>query len=176
MPVVEESLLVGLTIGERPADRFEQWTALEDDAGRTVDIAQAFYAFSKPFPTEDESRHLAAGRIPLVSWNGTNTEAIVAGDHDELIRERAVALRDLGDRILLRWFWEMDGNNKADMAISPDAYVAAWMYLREIFAGVGAINVEWVWCPNAWAWEVGSPEPFYPGDANVDWICADGYN
>jgi beta-mannanase len=40
-------------------------------------------------------------------------------------------------------------------------------------------NVTWVWCPNHRSipqepWN--APENYYPGDAYVDWTCADGYN
>jgi len=38
--------------------------------------------------------------------------------------------------------------------------------------------VAWVWCPNAWAFDVSTANgaQWYPGDDSVDWICADGYN
>src|SRR5947208_885142 len=45
-----------------------------------------------------------------------------------------------------------------------------------IFRNQGADNVRWVWCPNAWAFNDGTAQQFYPGDDFVDWTCADGYN
>ena len=64
-------------------------------------------------------------------------------------------------------------------ATAPQQFVATWRYLRDRFARAGATNVTWVWCPNhesvpnaAW----NAPENYYPGDASVDWTCADGYN
>jgi beta-mannanase len=40
------------------------------------------------------------------------------------------------------------------------------------------MNVQFVWCPNYWvtAWGDPSGEPYYPGDAYVDWVALDGYN
>ena len=34
----------------------------------------------------------------------------------------------------------------------------------------------WVWCPNASAFGTGEAQTYYPGDDQVDWVCADGYN
>ncbi len=50
--------------------------------------------------------------------------------------------------------------------------------MHEIFAQRGATNVVWVWSPTAWSFVTRSPWPpdYYPGDAYVDWVAADGYN
>jgi len=114
----------------------------------------------------------------MISWNGKNvtTEDIAGGRYDDLITQRARATKALGQPVLIRWFWEMDGNKKAEFAGTPDEYIAAWRHIVTTFRSVGAANVSWVWCPNASAFNDGSAQSFYPGDEFVDWTCADGYN
>jgi hypothetical protein len=151
---------------------------LEQRLGRTLDINHNFYPWDTPFPTDAERWDLEAGRIPLISWNGRDvtTAAIAAGHHDSLIRRRAHDTRALGRPVLIRWFWEMDGNKKAEFAGAPGDYVAAWRRIVTLFRTEGADNVDWVWCPNASAFNDGEAQKFYPGDDFVDWTCADGYN
>ncbi|MBP7929374.1 MAG: hypothetical protein KAZ88_10570 [Acidimicrobiia bacterium] len=173
-------LLFGLWV--RPADDTGQdseraaWADREAKAGRTLDIGHSFYAWDKVFPTWREEFHRDAGRIPLISWNGTFTDTITDGGQDAVISARARGIKELGTRVMLRWFWEMDGAGKADWAGSPDDYIAAWRHIHDIFEQEGATNVEWVWCPNAWQWNNADNPKWYPGDEYVDWVCADGYN
>jgi hypothetical protein len=152
--------------------------ALEQAIGRTLDINHNFYGWEESFPSEVERWDLQLGRIPMISWNGkgVTTSTITAGRYDQLIRQRARATRALGRPVLIRWFWEMDGNKKAEFAESPEQYVAAWQRIVGIFRAEGADNVSWVWCPNASAFNDGAAQKFYPGDDFVDWTCADGYN
>ncbi len=148
----------------------------EAEIGRRFDTVNHFYPFFADFPTWKETWDIQLGRIPMISWNGTNTAAIARGDHDALILDRANGVRDLGVDVFMRWFWEMDGGESAAIAISPSNYIAAWNRIRDIFTFVGATNAVWVWCPTSWGFEQGHALPWYPGDSKVDWICADGYN
>jgi glycosyl hydrolase family 26 len=152
----------------------------ERDLGRRLAIDHHFYPWEKAFPTERERADLRDGRIPMISWNGkTLNLAIGLGQHDELIRSRARAVKALGGKVLIRWMWEMDGRQKAEHTTHPALYIAAWRHIHDVFADEGATNVQWVWCPNATAFrtedERNAPA-YYPGDDYVDWICADGYN
>jgi hypothetical protein len=151
---------------------------LERAMGRSLDIHHNFYTWDEAFPTDVERSDLQAGRIPMISWNGrgVTTRAIAAGRYDDLIAQRARDTKALGQPVLIRWFWEMDGRKKAEWAGTPDQYVAAWQHIVGIFRQEGADNVRWVWCPNASAFNDGEAQTFYPGPDFVDWTCADGYN
>jgi beta-mannanase len=151
---------------------------LEQRIGRTLDIDHNFYTWDEPFPTETERWDLQAGRIPMISWNGrgVTTDQIAAGQYDDLVKQRARATKALGKPVLIRWFWEMDGNKKSAFAGTPAEYKAAWQHIVAAFRHEGADNVSWVWCPNASAFNDGEAQTFYPGDDFVDWTCADGYN
>ncbi|MEZ5281900.1 MAG: hypothetical protein R2770_15685 [Acidimicrobiales bacterium] len=169
--------LLGMSTGLTRAERQPRWAELEELAGRTYDIGHVFHSWDTPIPTEDDLMHLADGRVLMISWNGTDTREIAAGAHDDWIRSQAQAVRDLGEPVMLRWLWEMDGQRRRDWVHSGADYVAAWNHVRDLFATVGADNAEFVWCPNeALFWNGGDPMPWYPGDDQVDWLCADGYN
>jgi hypothetical protein len=150
---------------------------LEAQLGRTIDINHNFYTWDEEFPTESERWDLKSGRLPLISWNGKDVASseIAAGDQDRLIVGRALGVKALGQPVLIRWFWEMDGKKRI-WAGTPADYIAAWRHIVDVFRARGATNVEWVWCPNASAFSDGEAQVFYPGDDYVDWICADGYN
>jgi hypothetical protein len=112
----------------------------------------------------------------LLSWAGTDTRVIQSGRYDNLIRQRARAVKALGKPIFLRWRWEMDRPNLQASIWTPPDFIAAWRHVRTIFTEEKATNVSWVWCPTA----AGFSNPdraaaYYPGDSDVDWLCADVY-
>jgi endoglucanase len=149
----------------------------ERDLGRRLAIDHHFYPWDKEFPTAREQGDLEAGRVPMISWNGTLNLGIDLGLQDDLIKTRAAAVKALPGKVMIRWMWEMDGRRKANDSGHPALYVAAWRHIHDVFAAEGATNVQWVWCPNATAFNDGGNAPsFYPGDEYVDWICSDGYN
>src|SRR5260370_40588622 len=70
---------------------------------------------------------------------------------------------------------EMDRPNVQWAVHGPQNYIKAWDHIRTIFTQVGATNVGWVWCPTGYGFSVGRAQAFYPGNAEVDWVCADVY-
>jgi hypothetical protein len=149
---------------------------LEGDMGRVLDISNHYYSWGAPFPGWRERWDISKGRLPMISWDGTYTWKIVNGSQDDLIKQRADAVKALGHKVFLRFFWEMDGSKKADQVGSPSDFIAAWRRIHGFFQRRGVNNAVWVWCPNAWGFETGEAPKYYPGDVVVDWICADGYN
>jgi hypothetical protein len=143
--------------------------------GRPLTIAHVFHGWDDPFPDVVDLTFVYERRLLLLSWSGVDTREIAQGLYDPLIRTRARAVRDLGVPILLRFRWEMDRPNLRDTVGSPADYVAAWRHIRAIFAEVGATNAGWVWCPLATGFADGRAQRYYPGDDQVDWICADAY-
>ncbi|MBI2864677.1 MAG: beta-mannanase [Chloroflexi bacterium] len=133
------------------------------------------------------------GSTPLVSWEpwdwtngGPNQPAysnasIIAGNWDGFITSYAQSVKSFGRPVYLRFAHEMNVPSRYPWAAgvngnTPQSYVAAWRRVHDIFAGVGANNVQWVWSPNV---KYAGTTPFanvYPGDAYVDWLALDGYN
>lgn len=157
------------------AGREQALTDFEESIGTNLGLVHDFHTWQDPFPSEFDRHIVDSGANLLLSWAGTDTREIAAGRHDEMVRQRARALRALGEPVLLRWRWEMDRPNLASEVIGPAEYVAAWKHLRSLFAEEGADNVGWVWCPLAGGFENGTAPAYYPGDNQVDWICADVY-
>jgi hypothetical protein len=177
----DDGALVGMFVNPPDGDWTKdgvkrRWNKVENAADRKLDIGHLFEPWGSSFPGWEEQWHVDNGRTPMVSWAHTYTSDIVAGKHDAHIRARADEVKKFGEPILIRWFWEMDGNNKGKYAENPETYIKAWRRIVTTFRNRGADNAQFVWCPNAWAFTKGNAAKWYPGDGYVDWLCADGYN
>jgi len=112
----------------------------------------------------------------MISWAPTSSAAIDQGSQDAWIRSEADAVRAFGAPLFIRWFGEMEAPGNSPNAGTPAQFVAAWQRIYSIFQQEHATNAMWVWCPDASAFASGVAQSFYPGDAYVDWLCADAYN
>jgi hypothetical protein len=150
--------------------------SFERDVGHPVDLVHDYDQWAKPFPTATDKYFADSGKVLLLTWGGSpDTRAIIAGRDDAMIRARARAVKRLGRPILMEFRHEMDRPNLQWTIHGPADYIAAWDHVRAIFSAVGATNVSWVWCPTGYGFEVGRAQAFYPGNNEVDWVCADVY-
>jgi hypothetical protein len=149
--------------------------AWEAALGRRLDIVHTYKRLDEPFFT-DSDVELGQRATLMMSWAGGDSRSVLAGRHDDLIRERARRLREYGKPVLLRYRWEMDRPNLAASVWSPEDYIAAWRHVRSLFDAEGVRNVSWVWCPTVEGFERGNAPAFYPGDEYVDWTCVDVYS
>ncbi|SCG54430.1 Glycosyl hydrolase family 26 [Micromonospora humi] len=160
-----------------PAGRATAFEAFDQAAGGKLTVAHMFHEWNKPFPGDTQTAFNAMGKLQMISWSGTDTRSTVSGVYDPLIRQRAENVKAFGIPVLLRYRWEMDRPNLRASVHSPEDYIAAWKHIRAIFTEVGATNAAWVWCPHADGFA--NPErdaaAYYPGDDQVDWLCADVY-
>ena len=152
-------------------------TNRERDMGRKYDVTNWYYRFDEAFPSKRETWNAAEGRHSMVSWKAGYSSTINSGGADPIIRARADAVKALGKQTFIRYGWEMDSPHiNGQYAGSPAEFVSAWKRIVNTFRSRGATNAVFVWCPTAWGFNTGRALPYYPGDAYVDWICADGYN
>jgi hypothetical protein len=160
-----------------PEGRAAAFAGFEDQLGAQLPIAHNFQDWSDEFPGAQEKALLAKSDVLMISWSGTDTRSIVQGSYDANIRHRAQAIKDSGLQVLLRFRWEMDRPNLAASVHSPEDYVAAWKHVRRIFSEVGATNAGWVWCPHVTGFVESerNAAAYYPGDDQVEWMCADVY-
>jgi hypothetical protein len=159
-----------------PQGRIDAVTAFEKATGRQLDIVQTYHPWDDEFPDATDKWAVDNGRMLLLSWAGTDTRVIQSGRYDNLIRERARAVKALGKPIFLRWRWEMDRPNLQASIWTSQDFIAAWRHVRAIFTEEKATNVSWVWCPTAAGFsDSDRAAPYYPGDSDVDWLCADVY-
>lgn len=152
--------------GMAPVAGFEQ------RLGRQLDIVQSYRGWKSDFPGDLEKSVADGNRYLLLTWGGADTREIVKGEHDDLIARRARAIKALGKPVFLRWSRDMDKGSLNKRVHSPADFIAAWKHLREIFKREKVDNVAWVWCPTARGFG-GGAGGYYPGDDQVDWICAD---
>jgi beta-mannanase len=150
-------------------------TDFERGLGRSLDIVQTFHTWKSKFPDGTDTAVANSNRYLLLTWSGTDTKEIVRGAQDDLIRQRARAVKALGKPVFLRWQRDMDKSSLRTKVHSAADYVAAWKHIRTIFAAEKVANVAWVWCPTAGAFTSGEAGSYYPGDDQVDWVCADVY-
>jgi hypothetical protein len=152
--------------GMAPVAGFEQ------RLGRQLDIVQSYRGWKSDFPGDLEKSVADGNRYLLLTWGGADTQEIVRGEHDALIARRARAIKALGKPVFVRWSRDMDKAALGKRVHSPADFIAAWKHLREVFRREKVDNVAWVWCPTARGFG-GNAGDYYPGDDQVDWICAD---
>jgi hypothetical protein len=155
----------------------EAFRSFEHALGHPLQIVHLYHPWGTTFPSYADRYFVRSGKILLLTWGGSpNTEAIAEGRDDAMIRARAKALKALHRPVMLEFRHEMDRPNLQWTIHGPAAYIAAWDHVRRIFREVGATNVSWVWCPTGYGFQVGRAQAFYPGNNEVDWVCADVYS
>ena len=150
--------------------------AFERTIGRKLAINNVYAPWTGPMPLATARWDLARGTIPMITWARARAGQIAAGADDTMIRGVARQLKALRAPVLLRWFGEMDLVQNRAYTGTPATFVAAWRRIHHIFKRAGAANVRWVWCPNGESYARHTAQAYYPGNAYVDWVCADGYN
>jgi hypothetical protein len=155
--------------------RIQAVDQFERRIGRRLDIVNTYRPFTEEFFTPSDKHFMSDGSVLMLSWAGADTRAITLGRHDDLIRERARTVAELGRPLMVRFRWEMDRPNLRASMWSGQDFVASWKHVRAIFQEEGATNVSWVWCPTAEGFGTGEAQKFYPGDDQVDWLCVDVY-
>jgi len=164
-------------VGYTPDAQIAAVQSFQRSIGAQIDLVHTYHPWDDPFPDAADRYFLGAGKVLLLTWGGTaDTRSIVAGRYDALIRARAIAIKRLGRPILLEYRHEMDRPNLQWAVHGPKNFIAAWDHIRAIFNQVGAHNVGWVWCPTGWGFQHGRSQTFYPGNDEVDWVCADVYS
>jgi hypothetical protein len=156
--------------------------ALEKSIGRKLAIDHHYHKWNA-LTLREEAQDLAAGRKPLVSWPsgawpaGVDAKAITSGSQDAIIKAAADSFKALGRPVFLRFAYEMDQDSKSGRYIGePADVIPAWRYVHDIFVRRGATNVIWVWCAVSHNFANGRAQSYYPGNAYVDWIAADGWS
>jgi hypothetical protein len=151
--------------------------SFQAQAGHPLRLVHVYSQWQKPFPDALDQYVVDHGKVLLLTWGGSpDTKAIIAGRDNALIRARAEQLKALRRPILLEFRHEMDRPNLQWTIHGPADYIAAWDHIRKIFTSVGATNVSWVWCPTGYGFQLGRAQAFYPGNSEVDWVCADVYS
>lgn len=177
-----------------PAQMAASVIALEKDLGHSLAIITHYYSANSTIESDELAADAKNGRIPIITLtSGGDADATLAGERDEMFRERAREFKKFGKPIFLRYFTAMNrpginGRHDKDLGYvvgaSPETdalraakYVKLWRYVYDIFKSEGATNVAWVWSvgDEKSKWD-DFAKPYYPGNDYVDWIGLNGYN
>ena len=199
-------VLFGVYAGAPSSKNLPGIARFEGDAGKSVSIIHMFQSWEGPpvgldspgpeFQPGALSLIRKHGSIPLVTWKpwqsrgggsaqNANQPAfalrrIIDGDYDAYIARYAKAAKAWGHPFFLRFAQEMNGNwfpwSEQVNGNRKGEYVLAWRHVHDIFIMYGATNVTWVWTPSQTIGKFSELRAYYPGDAYVDWVGADGFN
>ncbi|MES9519192.1 glycoside hydrolase family 26 protein [Streptomyces capoamus] len=148
--------------------------------GKQPNLVEYYAGWGDGFDATGVRNAWAEGALTLMSWEPFDTPVgdIAAGRSDRYIKEYATAVRRLNLPVVIDFADEFNGHWEkwGTDHVTPAQYVAAWRHIHQTFVDAGATNVIWAWSPN-----IVNPvrnvklEPYYPGDAYVDWIGLIGY-
>jgi hypothetical protein len=162
------------------ADRRAAVTSFESLIGRPLAMERVYYRWDEPWPTADDDWTRDAGRIPFISWNTRLANGswvpwtdIAAGRYDDVLHERAAALKAFGSPVVFSFNHEPENDPAAG---SADDFVSAYQHIHDVFETDGVTNVTYAWTMMAWSFRSGNAAAYYPGDDVVDVVAADGYN
>lgn len=151
---------------------------VETQIGRRFAVDHQYYPWDAPIPTPYEAWTASRGRIPFINWKFPSPWSSVAeGSWDAWIVSRADAFVAFGTPVYLTMHHEPE-NDTANFG-TPAEYIAAYRRVVEIFRSRGVTNVGFTWTMMAWSFNDRSGvdiDDWYPGDDDVDFVAADGYN
>jgi hypothetical protein len=172
-----DGALFGAAVANGPKEApYQPVSDLEAKLGRHLAIDRYDRPFGSIFPDGREQWDIAANRIPMVSWGPVATGEVNRGSWDSQIRLRARAVRNLGQPVMISWFADAADAHNSAVAVDATQYGTAWRRIHKIFSDEQVSNAVWVWCADAADFGGPTADTWYPGDDQVDWTCADGYN
>jgi hypothetical protein len=161
---------------------------LESKLGRKLALVRVYDRWDQAFPTADDSWLAGSGHPMVLSvkarrMDGTYISfADIAAARDTTsplyadIVGWAQRVKGLGVHVYFSFNPEPDSSASTPSGGAAD-YVAAWQNVVSIFRDQGATNAEFFWNVTAFNLQSGrTAAGYYPGDAWVDDIGADGYN
>ena len=155
-------------------------TRFARSVGMKPNIIGQYVAWNTPFTAQSVTRAWSYGALSYLAWEpfGVSVQSIAQGHSDAYITQFAQAVRALNLPIALSFGHEMNGSwyPWGTTQTTPAEFVTAWHRIHDLFVRAGATNVIWVWNPNdIYPVPQVQLQPYYPGNAYVDWIGITGY-
>jgi plastocyanin len=166
-------------------DRREALTNFEALVGRQMAIERVYDNWEEAWPTADDLWSRDQGRILYYSWNASRGDGsgcsdwadIAAGVYDTEVDAKAAAVKDFAAPLFFAFHHEpMTGAPGGGTCGTPEEFIAAWQHVVTRFEAAGVTNVTWAWTVTAQSFLRDNAINYYPGNAWVDVIAADGYN
>ncbi|MFD0328582.1 glycoside hydrolase family 26 protein [Streptacidiphilus monticola] len=160
--------------------KYQTVQAFADEIGRAPDVREYYQSWGDEFDAEGNAFLWQHGQLPMLAWvPGTTPLAdIASGKEDAYIAAFARQVADYRGPLVLSFAGEFNGpwNPWGPGHAKPAHFVRAWRRVHSAFRKAGAANVIWTWTPHVV--DTGTRaaiEPYFPGDAYVDWIGLIGY-
>jgi len=186
--------LPGVMFGVRAKPRWDQnqqqaITALEEIVGRRFDADRIYKRWDHVFPIRYAEWTRDLGRTvflsvrartthgTIITWKSIADADVGSPLHKDMVRW-GNALKTFGKPIYVTFHHEPDGINSRGNG-TPGDFIRAWRRFHRVVQRQGATNVIWLWTLTAATFGIDgyrSPDHWYPGDAYVNHIGADGYN
>lgn len=188
MPV--DALIFGARAKPRDGQTQEQaMLALEDVLGRRMDADRVFKRWDQLFPAAYDRWTRDMGRTVFLSIrarrvNGDRIRWAAIADAkpgSALFKEMiawATNIKKFGAPVYVIFHHEPEFEIGAANGSSGD-FVRAWRRLHTLFKNQGVTNASWLWTLTAQSFDPTTGPAanlWYPGDAYVDYVGADGYN
>lgn len=175
-----ERLCFGVSVEGGPlAD--DQLRAVGTAAGEFPGIVLWFEDFHAEPPVAGIDSTSRSGALPIVTWEpwSATLGSLADGDHDDHLIHWADEFSVCGLPTYLRFAHEFNGDWypwTPAQGGTPGQFRAAWRHIHDVFDEHDAIDVRWLWCPNAVSTHDAPLAEWYPGDDYVDALALDGYN
>lgn len=162
---------------------------IEGQIGRSLAVVRVFRRWDSAFPTDYDlwlrnSGHtlflsVAAQRLSgkLIPWSFIASAQPSWKIYQDMVRW-ADRIKAFGATVYFLFDPEPETSNGNVMG-QPSDFVDAWRKIVSVFQDDGVTNVRWVWDLTAYTFgrtDALNADAWYPGDAYVDGIGADGYN
>ena len=164
---------------------WEEIQAFNRIAGRTHPIIMYYGDLTSAFTDYllNQLRYkLDPTPVPLVTMDPSSDvelKDIADGVYDAELKRNAGVAKRFGQPMMVIFAHEFNGSYTPYYG-DPQAYIAAWRHIHDLFAREGARNIQWVWSPNYKSNRPNDPVSdynlYYPGDSYVDWIGVSGFN
>jgi hypothetical protein len=151
-------------------------SSLQNSLGVNLGIVHVYAPLGTSINTPSNLHFIAEHKTLLISLAGGDTIKTREGRLEQAIVTAAQQVAALKVPVLFEYRWEMDRPNLQSTMHSGADYIAAWDRVRSVFTAQHVTNAEFVWCPQHQGFASGVAPSSYPGDNEVDWVCADVYS
>jgi hypothetical protein len=164
-------------------------TEFETQLGRPLTMVRVYYLWDQPFPDSHINWLRSTGHHLFLSvkakrTNGQNILWRSIADaqpgsalHNDMV-SWATKVKNLGAKTYFIFHHEPEAAANTVNGVAAD-YIAAWRKVISVFRAQNVTNAEYVWTLTSHAFRVNDRRAarlWFPGDAYIDGIGADGYN
>jgi hypothetical protein len=152
----------------------------EQAMGITANVVTKYYAIGDTISMQAIASLCAEHTLPIIELDSDNMSVaqIANGSQDKYFTNLALQIGVLQTPVGIDFNHEFNGPWFAwgFKHETPGQFVAAWRHIVTLFRDNGASNAIWIWNPNVMSeGTVPNLQPWYPGDAYVNWVGLDGY-